>query len=137
MLFTSSLYLYAIISTKFLLVPPIEKDYIFESMGDAVLVLDQTYHLKDFNKAAFTLFSDVRIGEHIAAVLGLDNQILPLLKNIDANSIITEVEMSNKSALDYYQVKVSPIKKGESTIVGTTIIFTNITEQKKEQMNKY
>lgn len=135
MLFTSSLYLYAIISTKFLLVPPIEKDYIFESMGDAVLVLDQTYHLKDFNKAAFTLFSDVRIGEHIAAVLGLDNQILPLLKNIDANSIITEVEMSNKSALDYYQVKVSPIKKGESTIVGTTIIFTNITEQKKEQMN--
>lgn len=135
MLFSSSLYLYSIISTRFLLVPPIEKDYIFESMGDAVLVLDQTYHLKDFNKAAFTLFSDVKIGMHIAAVLGLDNQLLPLLKNIDIDSIITEVEMRNKSATEYYQVKVSPIKKGESIIVGTTIIFTNITEQKKEQLN--
>jgi len=135
MLFSSSLYLYSIISTKFLLVPPIEKDYVFESMGDAVLVLDQTYHIKDFNKAAFTIFSHVKVGEHIAAVLGVDNQILPLLKNVHTESIILEVEMSNNSIKEYYQAKISPIKRGESTIVGTTIIFTNITEQKMEQMN--
>ncbi|SLL35412.1 PAS domain S-box/diguanylate cyclase (GGDEF) domain-containing protein [Mycobacteroides abscessus subsp. abscessus] len=135
MLFSSSLYLYSIISTKFLLVPPIEKDYIFESMEDAVLVLDQTYHIKDFNKAANSLFSNVKIGEHIAAVLGLDNQILPLLKNIHEESIIIESEMENDTLKEYYQVKISSIKRGESTIVGTTIIFTDITEQKKEQLN--
>ncbi|WP_400245108.1 histidine kinase N-terminal 7TM domain-containing protein [Niallia sp. JL1B1071] len=135
MLFSSSLYLYSIISTKFLLVPPIEKDYIFESMGDAVLVLDQTYHIKDFNKAAYTIFTNVNIGEHIAAVLGVDNQILPLLKKVHAESVILESEMGNGPSKEYYQVKISSIKRGESTIVGTTIIFTNITEQKKEQLN--
>ncbi|AYV69060.1 hypothetical protein C2I06_20595 [Niallia circulans] len=135
MLFSSSLYLYAIISTKFLLVPPIEKDYIFESMGEAVLVLDQTYHLKDFNKAASRLFIDVKRGKHIAAVLGLDDPILGLLKNIDTDSVISEVERTNKSATEYYQVKISPIKKGESAIVGTSIMFANITEQKKEQLS--
>ncbi|WP_312094851.1 histidine kinase N-terminal 7TM domain-containing protein [Niallia sp.] len=135
MLFSSSLYLYAIISTKFLLVPPIEKDYIFESMGDAVLVLDQTYHIKDFNKAAFTLFSHVKLGEHIAAVLGLDSQLLPLMKNVHTESVIMEIEMSHGMGKEYYQVKISPIKRGESMIVGTTIIYTNITEQKAEQLN--
>lgn len=104
-------------------------------MGDAVLVLDQTYHLKDFNKAASRLFSDVKTGKHIAAVLGLDDQILGLLKNIDTDSVISEVERTNKSATEYYQVKISPIKKGESAIVGISIIFTNITEQKKEQLS--
>ena len=131
MLFSSSLYLYAIITNKFLLVPPIEKDYIFESMGDAVLVLDQTYYVKDYNQSAFYLFSNVKIGEHIATILGLDSPILPLIKKVNLEAIVTELELGE----EYFQAKLSPIKTRNSSIVGITIVYTNITEQKREQLN--
>lgn len=131
MLFTSSLYLYAIITTKFLLVPPIEKDYILESMGDAVLVLDQTYHVKDYNHSASLLFSHVKIGTHIASLIGIDNPILPLFKKVTKKAVVTEVNLGE----EYYQVKLSSLKNKDFNILGITMVFTNITEQKKEQLN--
>ena len=134
MIFTSSLYLYAIISTKFLLVPPIVKDSIIESMGDAVVVLDQTYYVKDFNQSARQLYPHIRIGEHIASVVGLDSHLLPLVKKINTKTVIAELEKGEEHK-EYYQVKLSPIRNNNVSPVGITMVYMNITEQKKEQLN--
>lgn len=134
MLFTSSLYLWAIISTDFLLVPPIEKDHIFESMEHAVIVLDQKRQVKDFNRAAKEQFPQVKIGNEVTEFLGDSFPLPACMESIREKSILTEYEHRTlDEQVSYYQVRISPIKKSHQYIVGMSLVFMDITEQKDEQ----
>ena len=48
---TSSMYIWAILSSRLLTIVPIAKDSIFESMREGVIVLDSSNRLVDYNKA--------------------------------------------------------------------------------------
>ncbi|WP_445490697.1 histidine kinase N-terminal 7TM domain-containing diguanylate cyclase [Niallia sp. 03133] len=133
MFLTSSMYLWAIISTHWLVVNPIAKDYIFESMRDGVIVLDMSRQVVEYNSLAIELFPSLAIGQEIQEIEAMDAKILDSLKQLKHTPIVAEIKCRKSSELNYFQVKVSPVSKRTGEIVGSIIVLIDITEHKQLQ----
>lgn len=133
MFFTACLYLWAILSTHMLVVAPIAKDYIFDSMRDGVIVLDLSNQVAEYNSAAFKLFPNLKIGIMIEDVERKGNRISQTLDDYVGKSTTREIEYNIQNSISYFQVKVSPINKRNGQVVGTAIVLQNITEYKQLQ----
>ncbi|MFT8320300.1 MAG: histidine kinase N-terminal 7TM domain-containing protein [Bacillus sp. (in: firmicutes)] len=131
MFFTSSMYLWAIISTHWLVVNPIAKDYIFESMRDGVIVLDLSSRVVEFNSLAKELFPYLNISQEIKKVDFIDKKILYSLERLKGSPVITEIKYSDLNEMKYFQVKISSVSKRKGEIVGSIIVLIDITEHKK------
>ncbi|MBW7458931.1 PAS domain-containing protein, partial [Paenibacillus sepulcri] len=59
---TSSMYIWAIVTTRMLTIVPIAKESIFESMREGVIVLDSAERLIDFNGAVSRMLPGLSIG---------------------------------------------------------------------------
>ncbi|MCD7035651.1 diguanylate cyclase [Metabacillus sp. GX 13764] len=129
MCFTSGLTLWAILANRLLIVTPIARDKVFESMRDGVIILDLRGVIIDFNLAAWRMIPGLEknaIGENAEEVLSSS------LKNFRVNQTGTApvtYQLERNSRHSYYQVQSAPIFKGNGKPSGRTIIISDITEE--------
>lgn len=134
MLFTSMMYLWAIISTHWLKATPIAKENIFESMHDGVIVVDLSNKVVEFNSIAGELYPSLKEGSNLKELKGLDEKINSLAINRSSDSIVIETTIHLNDELNYFQVKISPVLKHNGERVGNIIVFMDITERAKLQI---
>lgn len=127
---TGLLYLWAIMSTHMLTVAPVAKDYLFESMRDAVIVLDLSGKVVEFNPLASQLFPTLKNGKQIDAIMEDRGGLLPFGDRINDDSV-KETEWNHRGK--YYQIRISPIYKRDHILVGTAVVIIDITELKQVQ----
>ena len=130
MCITGLLYLWAIMSTHMLTVAPVAKDYLFESMRDAVIVLDLSKKVVEYNPLASQLFPALKNGKRIDDIMMYNGDILPFHNSVNENSV-NELEWKDRDK--YYQIRISPIHKRNHIVVGTAIVINDITELKQVQ----
>ncbi|MDL0436019.1 MULTISPECIES: histidine kinase N-terminal 7TM domain-containing protein [unclassified Niallia] len=128
---TGLLYLWAIMSTHMLTVAPVAKDYLFESMRDAVIVLDLSGKIVEFNPLASLLFPSLKNGKQIDDIMEDRDRLLAFGDRIINDDTVYEMEW--KDSGKYYQVRISPIHKRNHILVGTAIVIIDITELKVVQ----
>lgn len=126
---SSLVYLWAIHSSRLFKLMPVAKDVIFNSIDDAVLVLDESFRLVEINRACkvqFPSFNHSLLGMNIEKVWSeLFN--IPFIVKIG----VTEVSLKlNEEKV--YQVRLSMLDPLRN-INGYLIIFTDITEIKRLQ----
>jgi len=131
---TSTLYIFAILSTGMLRVSPIARERVFENMRDAVLVLDRDGRIGDFNRSAARLLPGLgegAIGKPVSILVVPDiEQSIP-----DADDPAALEPQEHKlqrmlsDELRHYQVRVSPLLNRHRQLIGRTIIFIDVTEQ--------
>ncbi|GKU84544.1 histidine kinase N-terminal 7TM domain-containing protein [Niallia sp. NCCP-28] len=134
MLFTSMLYLWAILSTHWLKVAPIAKENIFESMSDGVIVVDLLNKVVDFNSIAGELYTSLKDGINLNELKGLDKKLGSLLINKSSDPITAETAIHLHNELKHFQVKISPVLKHSGERVGNIIVFMDITERARLQL---
>ena len=131
---TTILYLWSISSTRLFTVMPIAKDAIFHSISDGVLVLDDDYHLIEFNEESKRMFPQLNksmIGQDITAVwlvVSRGSNEFPLEAIDNKQEMKVEIELSG----NIYQIRTATLQHGD-TKKGLLIIFTEITELKRLQ----
>ncbi|WP_404427359.1 diguanylate cyclase [Ureibacillus chungkukjangi] len=131
---TSILYLWSISTTRLFTVMPIAKDAIFHSISNGVFVLDEQYHLIEFNEASRRMFPQLNksmIGQNFHViwqnVTGISDSFY--LESVD---IKREMTLEIEIAENFYQVRTSTLQDREVK-KGLLIILTEITELKRLQ----
>ena len=131
MSFTSTLYIGAILSTGMLRVSPIAREKIFETMRDAVLVLDREGRIGDYNLSAARLLPGLgegTLGKPLSILTIPEiEQAIPATESLAAQEF--KLERTIQEQLRHYQVRISPLLSRKSELIGRTIIFTDVTEQ--------
>ncbi|AJY75976.1 histidine kinase N-terminal 7TM domain-containing protein [Paenibacillus beijingensis] len=134
---TSALYIWAILSANMLTVSPVAREYIFESMRDGVLVLDNADRVVDYNAAAVrmlpTLDASV-IGKPIGNVWKLQPGFFGAATAGADKSLPDEVEAEwiNGDEHLYYEIRFSTLKP-KNAAVGTIVVLIDVTEKKRLQ----
>ncbi|MEK4627747.1 MAG: diguanylate cyclase [Solibacillus sp.] len=132
---TSALYLWSIKSSRLFTMMPIDKDTIFNSINDGVVVLDDSKQLIEYNKAFQNIFPQLN-----KTMLGLNFlNMWELLTNksfpYDFESLLNTKELTIGEAEDrkIYQISISPLRNLKNS-KGYIIIFADITKLKELQL---
>ncbi|KIO55166.1 hypothetical protein B4064_3872 [Caldibacillus thermoamylovorans] len=129
MCITSLLYFSAIVSTRFFKLAPVARNHIFESMLDGVLVLNRSLQIIDYNGSAKLVFNQLNptsMGKPIEEIWAVE-----LVQKISDINGKHEVEWASDNQ-KHYHVKMTPLMKRDQTmVVGYTIVFRDITNQKQ------
>ncbi|WP_168123233.1 histidine kinase N-terminal 7TM domain-containing protein [Paenibacillus sp. HB172176] len=132
---TSALYLWAIRSTHMLIVAPIAKDSIFESMREGVIVLDSTQKLIDYNRAAKAMLPTLRktlFGREIGGVWKeLTGSAIPDLLLTEDSPV--EIYYGHGMKKSVYQLRLSKVRGRRGEHAGDLLMFIDVTEQKRLQ----
>ncbi|QHW34458.1 diguanylate cyclase [Paenibacillus rhizovicinus] len=131
---TSSMYIWAIVSTQMLTIVPIAKEMIFESMDEGVVVLDNANRLIDFNGAASRMLpplGDGMIGLSLdEAWIRMTGSAFPL--GGMSGIVQGELRWSNPNGeLSYYQVRASVVRGRIGEIVGNLLMLIDVTEARR------
>ncbi|MHA7966043.1 histidine kinase N-terminal 7TM domain-containing diguanylate cyclase [Paenibacillus sp. CAU 1782] len=132
---TSAMYLWAFMSTRMLMIVPIAKEALFESMHEGVIVLDLKRRLIDYNTSVRRMLPGLR---HLPLGRRLDEAWLELtgaeFPNTTAESPGQQeirVQVKNESAI--YQVRISTVNDRYGERIGYLLILIDITEQSRLQ----
>lgn len=132
---TSALYIWAILSTRLLMIVPIAKENIFESMKEGVIVLDRSGRLIDYNRAAAGMIHPLRkslLGKKVEDIWeSLTGLPFRGLKKMDADETIQELEWESEGKMSVYQVRLSTVKGRGGDTIGELLMLIDVTEQKR------
>ncbi|MFD2115341.1 diguanylate cyclase [Paenibacillus yanchengensis] len=151
--FTSILYMCAFVCRGMFHVAPIARDQLFQSMGDAVLVLDSNNRLVDYNKAAAKVIPGLSvetIGRAIQPYFRQHTDIPLWNDHLTLNRKASEVrkkrrrdemnlyhsqELEWRLAQDirYMHIRSSIIRKSTGLPTGKLIVMIDVTERTKLQ----
>jgi len=111
---------------------PLARNLIFNSMRDAVLILDMQDRLLDFNPAAHALFPILNkrnLGTDVVSMLGGVPAFADAVRNTE-NGV--EVTMEDSDAMSY-EVRTWPLftasANAASRLIGRAVIFADVTAQ--------
>ncbi|GKU25087.1 histidine kinase N-terminal 7TM domain-containing diguanylate cyclase [Clostridium folliculivorans] len=130
--FSFSLILIALFKYDFLALKTLARDVLFERSSDAMILIDNTSRLMDYNPAAAELFQELDSsmkGKTIEFILGDQINLLKILNTNDSS----DIKISNGDSYGYFEVKTVTIKNDFGNIVGRLINLINITERKNDQ----
>lgn len=134
---TSTLYIWAIVSTRMLTVVPIAKETIFESMGEGVVVLDLAERLIDFNRAAASMIPSLHssmIGTTLDEIwIGLTGSPFPVARH--PYGMQGELIWSAESEKRFYQIRSSVVRHRNGEQAGSLLMLIDVTELKRLQRN--
>ncbi|MCM3627849.1 diguanylate cyclase [Paenibacillus glycanilyticus] len=140
MAITAALYMWGLVSKGMLNVAPVARDTLFESMNDAVLVLDRSNRLVDFNPAAAEILPELTtsaLGQAIEPLLGLHTDLSALDFDTEAGEdiprIYDEVHWTVNEQSYYYQIRSSFIRKKGGPETSKLIVMIDITERVRLQ----
>ncbi|MRX73046.1 diguanylate cyclase [Bacillus lacus] len=107
---------------------PIAREKVFDSMNEGVMVLDHKGALVDYNKALKKVIPHVTsssIGSTISHVMKQNR----LLLDIIGGGRDSDFELEPDGVTKHYQVTFSSVFKKHTTIIGSIITFTDITDR--------
>ncbi|SDN19020.1 histidine kinase N-terminal 7TM domain-containing diguanylate cyclase [Acetanaerobacterium elongatum] len=124
---TSSVLLFfiAFLKYQFLNIKPLARDKVFESTNDGIIVLDENYHIIDYNLSAAAICATLNtdsIGKDAREVFKKNKPI------IDSFSQLVESRFDCSSPKGNYKVNTVRILESEHREVGSIITFTDITK---------
>ncbi|SFF19867.1 PAS domain S-box-containing protein/diguanylate cyclase (GGDEF) domain-containing protein [Paenibacillus catalpae] len=137
---TAALYMWGLVSKGMLNVAPVARDTLFESMSDAVLVLDRNNRLVDFNPAAAAVLPELTsftLGQPIEPLLKLHTDLSMLDFNAEADEdeprIYDEIKWTVGEQSYYYQIRSSFIRKKNGPETSKLIVMIDVTERVRLQ----
>ncbi len=125
-------YAWALFRYRLFDIVPIARDLVIESMGDAVLILDQQRRLVDVNPAAQTLMGrkgSELIGQPIADALPAWSE---LVERQDS-SLPAEIVVSEGEGAQHIALNEQPVRDRSEHLVGYLVMLRDITERKKTE----
>lgn len=135
LIFTTSLYVWAIRTTDLFQVVPIARGYVFESMRDGVLVLDLAGRLVDYNPAARRMIPALapeRIGEPLETVwsgkAGLETLPPEADQQVNAEQIWRTRWLQEGEEERHYEVRSLPVRVKNNRRVGRMLMLIDVTE---------
>nr|WP_154895954.1 histidine kinase N-terminal 7TM domain-containing protein [Paenibacillus xylanexedens] len=137
---TSSMYIWAILSSRLLTIVPIAKDSIFESMREGVIVLDGSNRLVDYNKALRDMLPELEtsmVGQPLNDIwLSLAGETFPV--EYGREGLQTDLYWQLHGQTVCYQVRTSYVYNKNGETVGSLIMLIDITEQRflQEQLKQ-
>ncbi|MBD2862419.1 MULTISPECIES: histidine kinase N-terminal 7TM domain-containing diguanylate cyclase [Paenibacillus] len=132
---TSSLFIWAIVSTKMLTVVPIAKETIFESMGEGVIVLDPAERLIDFNRAAAAMIPSLHlslIGKTLDEVWTMMTGS-PFPAARQPQGMKEEIVWTADNGCRCYEVRSSVVRHRNGEQAGSLLMLIDVTELKRLQ----
>ncbi|MFB9326737.1 histidine kinase N-terminal 7TM domain-containing protein [Paenibacillus aurantiacus] len=128
----NGLYIWSIVTSGLLTVAPVARAAIFESMRDAVLVLDPSGRVADYNGAALRLIpmlGQASIGRTLRE-LPLTPAVADLVPSLEA---LDEEErdlrwMHADGTLSWYKAHAWPVMRSRKQLGGKAIVFVDVTE---------
>lgn len=132
---TSAMYLWAMVSARMLVVAPIAKQSIFESMREGVIVLDLSQRLTDYNRAMRAMLPELHhslIGRPLdEAWQAMTGSGFPLeLREEDEGREMTWLTGGKPRC---YEVRTSIVRSRSGEPIGSLLTFIDITAQKQLQ----
>ncbi|PZT52636.1 histidine kinase N-terminal 7TM domain-containing protein [Paenibacillus silvae] len=137
---TSTMYIWAILSSRLLTIVPIAKESIFESMREGVIVLDSSYRLVDFNRSLRLLLPEIQttmVGRPLNDIwLEISGETFPV--EYGREGLQTDLYWQFNGETVCYQVRTSYVFNKSSEAVGILIMLIDITEQRflEEQLKQ-
>jgi PAS domain S-box-containing protein len=123
---------WALFRYRLLEIVPIARDQVIESMTDAMLILDEQYHVVDVNPAAQALIggkgSEI-IGQPIA-------DVLPAWSDLGAQPdhvMRAEIVMAAGESERHIALQEQPIFEKAGDLAGCLVVLRDVTERKKEE----
>src|SRR5215469_2462722 len=115
---------------------PIARDTVFESMGDAVIVVDEQNRIVDLNLAAQHLAHDTpakAVGQPFTRVFSAYPELVERCR--DAAEANAEIVLRQGEALRSFGLRISPLyrRNGHLAITGRLIVLNDITELKQAE----
>ncbi|MEK5479376.1 histidine kinase N-terminal 7TM domain-containing protein [Paenibacillus sp. FSL R5-0407] len=131
---TSFFYIWAIRTSGLMIVAPVAREYIFDSMRDGVLVVDPAGLLADFNPAAAMMIpglSSANIGKPVSELRLSENFNEPVFDFHSDHNVTDEKEISWSIGQEtcYYHIHSSPVINRRGRFVGKTITVMDVTER--------
>lgn len=112
---------------------PMAQDAVTHNMNDGLIVVDEKGYIVDMNPAAKNIFTGIpaEVGDKFAQVAAA----WPALNGIGDNPSMEALEATREFADErrYYQIRTLLFKTPQGHLLGKTILFKDITEQKQDQ----
>ncbi|KRF03148.1 diguanylate cyclase [Paenibacillus sp. Soil766] len=130
---TSTMYIWAIVSTKMLTIIPIAKDRIFESMREGAIVLDFADRLVDTNSVInvmFPGFTTDMLGLTLDEIwTRLSGAPFPVVRSQDGSQEEFSWRADDGKEF-YYQIRSSVVRGRNGEPIGSLLMLIDITEQR-------
>nr|WP_244244731.1 diguanylate cyclase [Marinilactibacillus kalidii] len=123
------LYFWAISTSKLFSIMPVAKDVIFNSIDDAVMVLDGSFRLVEINQASKLHFPQLNHAMFGLAISDVWQDLFNATFDMEIGLLEINVSVDNDRI---YQVRLSTLDPMRN-MEGYLLIFTDITEVKKLQ----
>lgn len=110
-------------------ITPIAREAVFNSIGDAVLVVDTHNRLVDLNPAARRLagLGSLPIGSNPWEALTLSEAALRLKDEIETHTVL---EFGSGERARVFDISISPLRDGRGRLQGRTLVLHDITGER-------
>jgi PAS domain S-box-containing protein len=126
------IYAWALFRYRLFDIVPIARDLVIESMGDAMLILDEQHRLVDVNPAAQALMGckdSTLIGQPIADLLPAWSE--PVERQ--DSRLHAEIVMGEGEGVRHLALSEQPIRDRSEHLVGYLVMLRDITDRKKTE----
>ncbi len=110
---------------------PVARDRVFETINDAVLVIDTQNRITDINPAALRIMRRAKsevVGQLVGQVVTNLPELLTQYRAVMETN--TEITLPNGPSLRHFQLNISPIKNNRGSLTGRLFVLHEITELK-------
>lgn len=129
---SSVLFVWALYGTRLLDLVPIAREKLIDSLSDGMIVLDMRNRIVDVNLPAARMVGSLPeklLGRNMDAFIPLAQVLLGQPSERETR---TELEIEGAERR-YYDILVSPLFEGKTSVIGRLVIFRDITERKRTQ----
>lgn len=134
MCFTAAMYVWAMLTTRFLTLVPIAKEVLFESMREGVMVLDANCRLIEYNQAVKTMLPSLDAGMIGMRADELWQQIVgESSRDFAVEERAFEVALGSGNEERSYHVRLTPIHSSAGHRIGWLLMLIDMTEHKQLQ----
>ena len=115
---------------------PVARQAVFESMSDAVIVVDEQNRIVDLNMAAQRLADNPAsevAGQQFTQVFSSWSELVERYRN--GRELHAEVVQGENEGLRSFDLRISPLhrRNGHLTVTGRLVVLNDITEQKQAE----
>jgi PAS domain S-box-containing protein len=115
---------------------PVAREAVFESMSDAVIVVDEQNRIVDLNMTAQRLADNPAaeaVGQTFTRVFSSWTELVEHYR--DGCKVHTEVVLVEDEGLRSFDLRISPLyrRNGHLTVTGRLVVLNDITEQKRTE----
>jgi PAS domain S-box-containing protein len=111
---------------------PAARDALIEQMSDAVVVLDERRRIVDVNPAALRLIgrsADEVFGRRVIEIMPEQSELVARFSTIEYAT--TTISVDRGQGLEYYDLRISPVRGREGRVTGRLFVMRNVGEQKR------